>query len=75
MFYMHIVFGPPNITLNCTTDYMMLTKVVSLSWKPTLLVTNTPLSNDELMRRINNCGGDVRCSNGYKDFVSVIINF
>jgi len=55
-------------------DYMRLTKVVSISWKPTLLATDTPLSNDELQHRIRNCGGDVRCNNGYRDFVSVIIN-
>ena len=50
----------------------MLNKVVELSWKPTLVDTDTPLSNEQLNDRIQNCGADVQCSGGHRFSVSAI---
>ena len=70
--YIDIVFGPPNVTLSCSADYAMLNKIVELSWRPTLVATNTPLSNEQLDDRIENCGANIQCSGGHRFSVSEI---
>ena len=53
----------------------MLNKAVVLLWKPTLLATDTPLSNEQLDDRIQNCGGYVQCSGGHSDVVSAMKSY
>ena len=65
-----LVFGPPNVTLNCLADYVMLTKVVELAWKPTSSEPNTSLTLVEINERLTNCGANIICSHGYTDDVS-----
>ena len=65
-----LVFGPPDVTLNCLADYVMLTKVVELAWKPTLSEPNTSLTLEEINKRLTNCGANITCSHGYTDHVS-----
>ena len=68
-----LVFGPPNVTLNCSADYVMLTKVVELAWKPTLSEPNTSLADltlDEINEHIINCEAKINCNHGYSDHVS-----
>ena len=49
----------------------MLTKVVELAWKPTLLSEpNTSLTLDEINERLTNCEANINCSHGYTDHVS-----
>ena len=69
--YFFIVFGPPNITLNCLADYAMLKKVAEVSWKPTLLTLETNLSS-EVIRHIENCDAAIKCKGGHREVVSVV---
>lgn len=72
-----IVFGPPNVTLNCSSDYINLKKQIEVSWEPILLKNETTesLSTEEVRSRIQNCDTIISCSGGYKITVSVAIQF
>ena len=60
-----IVFGPPHVTLKCLADYVILNKVVEVSWIPTLLTNETSISSQEVNDRVQNCEAGIRCNGGY----------
>ena len=68
-----IVFGPPNVTLHCSADYVNLKRQIEVSWKPILLNNKItePLSTEEVKNRIQNCGAVIICNGGYKTMVSI----
>ena len=69
-----IVFGPPNVTLNCSADYVTLNKVIEVSWTPTLLSNTTFISPKEVDGRIQNCEARINCSTGYTREVGSLYN-
>ena len=61
-----IVFGPPNVTLKCSADYVILdNKVVEVSWMPSLLTNEASLSTQAINSRVQNCEAGINCSGGY----------
>ena len=71
-----IVFGPPNVTLHCSADYIKLKRQIEVSWEPILLKNETTesLSTEEVRSRIQSCDAIISCSGGYKITVSVYSN-
>ena len=70
-----LVFGQPNVTLDCLVDDVMLNKVVKVQWQVTLKNESetTSLSTaDEINDRIANCEANIMCSHGYIERVSAI---
>ena len=55
-----IVFGSPRVTLNCSADYVALSKIVEVSWKPTLV--NNETFNEAIDDRIQDCGVVITCN-------------
>lgn len=63
--YYITVFGPPKVTLKCSADYVTLSKVVGVSWLPTLLSNQTSISTQAVNNRVQNCEAGITCSGGY----------
>lgn len=71
-----IVFGPPHFTLNCSADYVMPSKIVEVSWKPTLTLSAlaSNLTTADVIYRIQNCEAMIKCNGDHKDVVSTILH-
>ena len=68
--YTFLVLGPPRVILNCSADYITLSKTIELSWKPFLIRNDTSITSEIIGYHFVNCVLRINCNNGYTTWVS-----